>query len=55
MVIHTRHGMIMVKSCHGHHEIDHDHGMAVNNYIGADYVIQILTELIRFAHSLDRL
>ena len=23
MVIHTRHGMIMVRSCHCHHEINH--------------------------------
>ena len=29
MVIHTRHGMIMVRSCHGHQEIKHDHGMGV--------------------------
>ena len=26
-----------------------------DNNTGADYVSQILTELIRFAHSLDRL
>ena len=24
-VMHTRHDMIMVRSCHGHHEIEHDH------------------------------
>ena len=27
----------------------------INNYIGADISSQNLTELIRFAHSLDRL
>ena len=29
MVIHTRHGMIMARSWHGHHEIYHDFDMAV--------------------------
>ena len=29
MVIDTRHGIIMARSWHGHHEIKHDHAMAV--------------------------
>ena len=29
MVIHTRHGMILAISWHGHREIQHDHDVAV--------------------------